>query len=426
MKRTVILNAMVLDKASAFMGKKVDIIIEAGKVLEIGENLKDKTNSSDELIDAKVQYITTGWVDLQANFCDPGLEYKEDLISGASSAQKGGFTRVCLSPLTTPVSDTKAQVEYITTRAEKLPIHLNPLSCISVKAKGENLAELYDLHLAGAIAFTDGKQELTSKLLLKTLQYTQQFKGLVITYPNNHSLTTGGQVNEGKHSVNTGLKGIPAFAEETQLAHYLDILRYTGGKLHVHAISTADAVKLLKKAKEEGLNVTADICAYQLAFDDSVVESFESKYKVFPPFRSKEDISYVIKALKEGIIDAVCSNHEPRDTEEKNLEFDLAEFGINGIQTAYSIVNTQLSPIAPAADIVALFNNNPRKILGLPASTIKVGEEAEFTFFNPELEWTFTEEMNASKSKNTPFFNHTFKGKAVATFVKGRYIEILD
>ncbi|MES2628362.1 MAG: amidohydrolase family protein, partial [Bacteroidota bacterium] len=258
-------------------------------------------------------------------------------------------------------------------------------------------------------------------ILTKALLYLQQFDGLVFSHPSNKYFTSHGQVNESVNSSLTGLKGMPAIGEVIQVQRDLSILEYTGGKLHFNCISTGESVRLIAEARKKGLNVTCDVAAHQIAFDDSMVNTFDTSFKVFPPLRTKEDVAGLLQGLKDGTIDAICSDHTPEDPENKNLEFDLANFGIIGLQTVFAVVNTQLKKHLPINQIIEKISDNPRKLLSIAAHSIEVDSHANLTLFDPELKWTFTEDLIRSKSKNTPFTGQEFTGKPVAVFNKGRF-----
>lgn len=413
--KLLIKKARITDSQSSHKGLVKDILIENGKITKIEDNLSD---AEAKVFEAKNLHISQGWIDLSANLCDPGFEHKEDLVSGLDAAAHGGFTTVVTSPLTLPITDTKSGVEYKINRSRYHVVSVAPMGTITEKAEGKNLAELYDMYSNGAVAFSDGKVQTDTGVITKALLYTQQFEGLVISHPTNKALTNHGQVNESINSSLTGLKGMPAVGEIIQLQRDLSLLEYTGGKMHFNCLSTSQSVKLIADAKKKGLKVTCDIAAHQLAFDDSVVNTFDTNYKVFPPFRTADDVAALLQGLVDGTVDAVCSDHTPEDVENKNLEFDLANFGIIGLQTSYAVTNTQLKKHLTTDQIIEKFAEGPRKILGLANNTIEVGSEANLTFFDPDFKWIFEEKMIQSKSKNTPFVGQEFTGRALAVYNK--------
>lgn len=420
--KLLIQQATIVDANSPFNGMVKDILIENGKITQI----EDSISSPDaKVFSAENLHVSQGWVDMGANLCDPGFEYKEDLNSGLEAAAYGGFTTVVTTPLTLPITDTKSAIEYKINRSRDHIVSVSPMGSLTEKSEGKNLAELYDMHNHGAIAFSDGKVQVDTGIITKALQYTQQFEGLVMSHPTTKSLTTHGQVNESVNSSLTGLKGMPAVGEALQLQRDLSLLEYTGGKLHVNCISSANSVKLIADARKKGLRVTCDVAAHQIAFDDSVVNTFDTNYKVFPPFRTKDDVAALLQGLVEGTIDAICSDHCPEDVENKNLEFDLAHFGIIGLQTSFAVANTQLKKHTQLNFIIEKFSDRPRQILGLAEHPVAVHSLANLTLFDPDKKWTFSEDQIKSKSKNTPFCGSEFTGKALAIYNKGRF-KVLD
>ena len=307
----LIKNSIVIDSRSLLNGKKVDIYIKNGKIESIGTNLKVKAK---HIIEDENLHTSIGWLDMRANFQDPGFEYKEDLISGIQAAANGGFTGVVLSSETNPAISSKAQVEYILNKTQKSLIDVFPMGTVSENGKGERLAEMYDMRVAGAVGFSDGKKSISdSGLLLRALLYVKGFNSLVANFPNDSSLVGKGIMHEGVVSTSLGLKGIPAIAESNMVARDLHILEYTGSKLHISAISTEESVKQIKSAKSKNLNISTDVAAHNLDLTDENLKEFDSHYKVMPPLRSAVHVKSLIKGLKEGTIDVICSDHCPED-----------------------------------------------------------------------------------------------------------------
>ncbi len=410
-------HVRIVDSNSPFNGLTKDILIDQGIIKRIDDAINDAEATSYKHDNA---YVSIGWIDMSANLCDPGFEHKEDINSGLEAAAYGGFTCVVSSPHTLPITDSKAGVEYKINRSSHHPVTVFPMGTLTEKGEGKNLAELFDMHQHGAAAFTDGKVQTDTGVLTKALQYAQHFGGLVVTHPTNKSLTNHGQVNESVNSSLTGLKGMPSIGEILQIQRDLTLLEYTGGKIHFNCLSTAQSVDLIQEAKKKGLNVSCDIAAHQIAFDDSVVNTFDTNYKVFPPFRSNNDVAALLQGLVDGTIDAICSDHSPEDVENKNLEFDLANFGILGLQTAFPVANTQLRKHMQLPFIIEKFTTRPRQILGLSEQRIDIGEAGNLTVFDPDEKWTFTTADIKSKSRNTPFVDQEFVGKALAICNKGK------
>lgn len=394
------------------------ILLVNGQIAEISD--QPFSGESDVLVDAQGAYLSAGWCDMRAHFNDPGLEHKEDLESGAEAAAAGGYTAVALLPNTSPALDTKKGIRYITGLNSVRLTQLYPLGAVTIGTKGEELAEMIDLRKAGAQAFTDGLHPITdSAIILKALQYMQQFDGLLMNRPVEGSLVRGGQMHEGINSTLLGMKGMPAMAEEMAIARDLRLLRYAGGRIHFSCISSAAGVELIRQAKKEGLAVSCDVAAAQLLFTDSTLLDFDTDYKLDPPLRTDEDRRALLAGLQDGTIDAIVSDHQPQDTESKKLEFDLADFGIISLQTLYaSLCSLEELDASLLVEKLALA---PRRILGLPQPQIKAGEAADFTLFSPDHRWTFREEDNLSKGINSPFFNQEFKGKVLGVFANGQY-----
>lgn len=406
----LIKQATVIDPLSDFSGKKVDILVEGGKIIEIKKSIASKANY--KVIEGDELMVSNGWVDLQATFCDPILEHKETIETGSKAAAAGGFTAVCVHGYNQCSINNKSTVEYILNKADKT-VNLLPIGSITVKTEGKELAEMYDMKLAGARAFSDFKHPIThSGLFIRAVQYAHSINSFIIAHCNDLDISRGGQMNEGPTSTSLGLKGMPAIAEEIMLERNISLLEYAGGKLHVPTISTATSVDLIKKAKAKGLNITAGVAAINLMCDDSALSDFDSNYKVDPPLRTKKDVEALRKGIENGTIDAIVSDHNPQDVESKELEFDLADFGIINLQTAFNCIAEAFKNKEIDKAIEAL-TNSPRKVLGLPISVIKEDVDANLTIFSTKQTSTLTEKNNYSKSKNSPFLNKTLQGKVI-------------
>lgn len=403
----LIKSAKVIDSNSKFNGKTVDILIEKGIISKIGTNLKNPKKV--EEITFKGLHVSTGWFDMRSNFCDPGHEYKEDLNSGLKAAAKGGFTGVMIMPDTNPPTSTKSGIEYIINKSKGNIVDALPAGSLSYNCEGNEIAEMYDMHSAGAIAFTDNKKGISkSNLLNRALLYAQSFKGLIMDFPNDNELSQGGQINEGVVSTELGLKGIPALAEELMVNRDIYLAEYCNAKIHLTNISTKKSVKLINEAKKKGLNVTADVNSYHLLLDETELLNFDNNCKVTPPLRTKEDIKALISGLKDGTIDVICSDHTPEDIENKQCEFDNAAFGMINLQTSFAVANTN-GKLA-IEEIILKTTSAPREILNINSPIIKEGEKANMTLFNPQVKWTLKEEDIISKSKNTPMIGKELTG----------------
>jgi dihydroorotase len=416
----IIKQVKIVDPLSSHHGKTKDILIVNGIIQKIADKISD---AFDQEITVQGLHASPGWIDMQANFRDPGHEYKENVQSGSSAAAKGGFTGVCLQSSTDPAIDTKTQIEYLKRSANTLPIHIYPIGAVTHGREGKEMAELFDMHQAGAIAFSDDKRFIENpKLLELALQYVKNFNGLIIHFADTPTLSKNGMMHEGDTSVFLGMKGIPAMAEEQGLNRDIYLLAYTNGKIHYNVLSTAGSVALVKEGKKKNMNITAGIAAHQIYFTDEALKGFESVHKVNPPYRTQQDVDALISGIQDQTIDIICSDHSPEDAENKNLEFEYARNGIINIQTAFSVANTVLRNKVSTQNLIQKLSTNPRHILGLPTATIEEGNEAEITFFDPEASFVFTKEINASNSYNSPFFDVELTGKVHGIFCKGKMV----
>ena len=412
----LIKDALILHKGSPYHRKKKDILLSRGKIKKIGTDLKE----DGKVIEGRKLMVSVGWFDMRTNFCDPGLEHKEDIISGCEAAAAGGFTGVALLPNTLPSIQSKNDIGYILAKAERCLTDVYPYGSVTRDNKGEEITEMIDQYTAGAIAFTDGEQPIwNTDIMLKALQYVEKFKGLIINVPQEKWLNKLGHMHEGHTSTIIGTKGMPRIAEEIMIERDLRILDYAGGRVHFSNISTADAVRLIRQGKKKGMDITCDIAAHQIAFQDADLIDFDTNLKVNPPFREKRDINALLKGLEEGTIDIITSSHSPQDIESKVLEFDHADFGIIGLQTMYPLLIEAFDPNGwnVFLDKITI---NPRLRLGLPVPDIAEGADANITVFDPSAEWMFDEHSNLSKSHNSPFFGKKLKGKVVAVFNKDK------
>ena len=413
--KILIQGSEILDANSPYHKKEKNILINNGRIAEIG----DKNYSADKVIRGDGMKLSVGWFDLGTFIGDPGLEHKEDIESASKAAAAGGFTGMAVLPNTTPCVQTKNEVSYLIKGNDTQLVQIHALAAVTKNNKGEELTEMIDLHEAGAVAFTDGLKPIWhTDILLKSLQYLQKFNGLLIDHPEDIWLNLFGQMHEGINSTRLGLKGMPRIAEDIAVNRNLELLGYAGGRLHFSRLSSGRAVDLIRSAKKK-LNVSCDIAIYQPLLDDTVLLDFDTNFKVNPPLREKHDNDALIKALRDGTIDVIISGHTPHEEESKNLEFDIADFGMINLQTFAS----NLVTLSQAVDIEVLIEKitiNPRKLLGLDVPKIDVEEKANLTLFDPNKAWTFDEKVNLSKSKNSPWINKEIKGKAVAVFNNGR------
>ena len=405
----------IADSASPFHNKVKDILIKDHKIVSITDHFDGK---AEFVFEKPGSIVSPGWVDPFVHFCDPGMEHRETLISGAAAAQKGGFTNVFALPNTQPITDNKSQVTYIKQQSNSLPIHVNPIGALSKKIEGKDLAEMIDMYNNGAVAFSDGLHPVQSTLLfLKALQYVKAFDGVVIQMPIDKSLGSLGLMNEGILSTQLGLPGIPAIAEELIISRDIELLRYTQSKLHITGVTTAKGIATIANAKKEGLQVTCSVTPYHLFFTEEDLKEYNTLLKVFPPLRTKKDQEALLKAVEDGTVDCISSHHLPQDWDGKTIEFENAKAGIASIETSFNAVIQKL-PKLSEEKIAALFSTNARNIFGLSASTIQENNIAELTLFNTTENTLMSKTESASKSANSPFWDIPLKGKVLGTIVK--------
>jgi dihydroorotase len=414
--KILIQGAQILDSKSTYHQKTKNVLISNGRITEIG----DKNYSADKTLKAEGMILSNGWFDLGAFVGDPGTEHKEDHASALAAAMAGGFTEIAVLPNTTPAIQTKNEISYVTRNNEQQLVKFHALASVTKNNKGEELTEMIDLHEAGAVGFTDGLKPIWhTDILLKSLQYLQKFNGVLIDHPEDVWLNLFGQMHEGLNSTMLGLKGLPRIAEDIVVSKNLELLGYAGGRLHFSRMSSGKAIDLIRAAKKK-LKVTCDITGYQALFDDSYLHSFDTNYKVNPPLREKSDNDAMIKALKDGTIDIICSGHLPQDEESKNIEFDLADFGIINLQT-FGANLTALSKSVDWDVLIEKVTRNPRQLLSLEVPVIEPDQAANLTLFDPARTWKLDGAANLSKSKNSPWFGKELKGKTVAVFNNGKF-----
>ncbi len=421
--KILISQITILDSSSVHHGKIKDVWIEDGIIQKISEanSIHEK---ADRIFEGKGKHLSIGWFDLHVNFREPGFEYKEDLLSGCKAATAGGFTGVLCMPSTSPPIQSKSELELIAAKTKKELTDVFSAGVLSVNRNGKDLAELYDMSVAGALAFTDDKESVQDGgLMLRALMYAKNFNGLIMSFCDDKKISGNGQMNESVMSAQLGLKSIPTLAEDLMINRDLFLAEYAETRIHFSTLSSAKSVHMIREAKKNGLHITCDTAAHLLMLDDSSLHDFDTNYKVKPPLRSKEDIQALKNGLADGTIDVICSDHSPEDIENKKKEFDHAAFGIIGLETAFAVANTAMQKSIPLNTLINKLTLNPRKILSLPVPMIKEGEAANLTLFDSQMEWKFEEQHIKSKSKNSPFPGMTLKGKPLAVFNKGQFAE---
>ncbi len=425
-------SVKIVDKSSPFNGQVRDLLLQESRIIRIGEAL-DADGA--EIWEGNGWCVSPGWVDMRVASRDPGYEHEEDLDTVRRAAARGGFTEIMLLPNSRPIVDAKDTLNYVRQPRPGQPVRVHVAAAVTRRAEGVDFTEMIDLHHAGAVAFTDGEVPIqNADILLKALLYLRPLNSLLINRPEDRQLTLFGQMNEGVISTLLGLKGMPALGEEMMLSRDLKLLAYATEKvgtvppqdsenpaqnplpqLHISLLSTARAVSLIREAKAQGLPVSCDVAAHQLAYDDSALMSFDTNLKVNPPFRSSADIAALREGLADGTIDVIVSDHSPHAEESKNVEFDHADFGITALETTFSLACTH-SGLA-IEDIVKKLTTYPRRILRLPEVSIAENQSANLTIFSPDEEWTFDKSL--SKSKNSPFLGATLLGKVIGVVNEG-------
>jgi dihydroorotase len=412
----LIRSAKIIDLQSPHHGKTMDILIENGIIRSIKSKINPEKNV--KVIVQENLHVSTGWLDMQVNFCDPGFEHKEDLESGIKAAATGGFTAVAVVSSTNPPIHSKAEVLYIKNKTIDAIVNVYPIGTLSHNQAGQDISEMYDMQQAGAVAFSDDKKALANPgLLMRALLYAQNFGGIIITHCDEKLISLDGMMNEGITSTTLGLKGIPALAEELMVARNIFLAEYTNASLHIANVSTEKSVELIRQAKSKGLKITASTTIYNLAFDDTLLSGFDSHYKLNPPLRTPADIDALKKGISDGTIDAISCDHRPQDIESKDLEFDLASNGMIGLETAFGLLNSHKGKLK-LEQIIDAITWHPRAILKLTPVKIAEGELANITLFAPDLEWTVEKKSLRSKSANTPLLGTTLKGKVIGIINK--------
>ncbi|MDF2477942.1 MAG: dihydroorotase [Sphingobacterium sp.] len=407
MKSLLITSVKVILPGNEYHQQTVDVFIEKGKITQIDKTIK-VADKNVETIDGTGKILSPGFFDLHANFGEPGLETKEDIRTGTAAAAAGGFTAVAVMPNTEPAIQSRSEVALVVNAAKGNIVDIHPIGAISKKREGKEMAELYDMKQNGAVAFSDGNRSVQQAgLMSRALLYAKGFEGLIFSHAEDESMAGGNKMNEGTMSTYLGMKGIPNLAESLMVSRDLYLAEYTEAPIHFASISTPEAVDLIKKAKAKGLRVTCDVAAHQLVFTDEDIIGFDSNYKVSPPLRTKADAKALIKGVKDGVIDAVVSQHTPQEIEFKNVEFHIAKNGIIGLQTVLPLL---IRAGLNEEQIVHSLAVRPRQILGMAIPQIKAGAMANLVLFDPAKSWTFNEKTNKSKSKNSPLFGQTLKG----------------
>tara|TARA_B100000900_G_scaffold351002_1_gene317888 strand:+ start:4823 stop:6076 length:1254 start_codon:yes stop_codon:yes gene_type:complete len=403
-------NALIIDIKSPYNGQELDILVNDDQIEAIGTLASEQAQG---VIDLKGCWLTTGFAELHSDLGEPGNEESEDLLSGSAAAAFGGFTAVGVVSNGHPHYESKTGIEFILNKSESLPVHLVPVGTLSKERKGEELSEMFEMNQLGIHLFGDYKQGVSNASLLKLgLLYTKTF-GRVMVHPENHELSANGNMNEGATSTYIGLSGIPVVAESIQIQRDLNILEYTEGAMHISSVSTIKGVECIREAKSKGLNITASVNIHHLIFTDEDLEHYNTALKVAPPIRTDEERSVLWEAVLDGTIDCIAVDHLPKDIEQKQCEFDNAEFGMAGLEGAVSVLLDRYN--ASRELLQEKLSSVPRSLLNLPELIIQEGATAEFTIIASGIE-----QITATASKA---FNNPFKGLEVNNYIKGVFVK---
>lgn len=409
-------NATLIDAKSPFHFQAKDILIDQGTIVAIDDTLIDETA---QILQYDNLHVSNTWFDPSVSFGEPGFEERETLENGLNTAAQSGFGTVLLNPDTHPALDSHASIHHILNKTAQAGTRLYVTAALSQANQGAQMAELHDLHLAGAKAFGDFKKHQTNAHLLRiALDYSQSFKGIIHSYPMETSLSQRGLMHEGEYSIHMGVKGIPTIAETIALARDLDLLAYTGGKMHINFISSAAGVDLVRKAKKEGLNVSASVALPHLLYTDAELSGFNSRFRVEPPLRSTNDRQALRAGLLDGTLDMVTALHEPLNIELKQLEFEYSTPGSIGLEAAFGLVNSLFT-----LEKTIAFLTRGKSFFNIPSVPIQEGVKAELTLFNPNEQYVLSEEHLHSTSKNCMHLGQQMQGRVIGSLMGSIFTE---
>lgn len=421
----ILRGGLVIDPKSG-TEKKLDILIDNGRIVSMKDTLLNDDLGDIEIIDISGKIVAPGFIDMHVHLREPGGEANETILTGCQAAARGGFTHIAPMPNTDPCADNEGVIELIKARAKAANlVKVLPIGTISKGREGKEMAEIGSLHKAGAVAVSDdGSPVVNSEVMRRALEYTKIFGLPVISHSEDLTLVAGGVMHEGYWSTVLGLKGIPAQAEECMVARDILLAGLTGGKLHLAHVSTKGSAALLEFAKSQGINVTAEVTPHHLYLTDEAVQGYDTSTKVNPPLRSKEHVESVRNALKEGYIQCIATDHAPWANEEKEQEYNKAKNGISGLETAIPVCWDTLvkSGFMSPLELIEKFTINPAEILNIDAGYLEEGVMANITVIDPDIEKEVKREDFYSKGKNSPLDGQSFTGWPVMTIVDGEII----
>lgn len=418
----LIKGGRVIDPSQG-LDEKLDILVADGKIKEIGKKLT--AGKGVEAIDAKGMIVSPGLIDMHVHLRDPGLEYKEDIVTGTRAAAAGGFTSVACMPNTKPVNDNKAVTSYIIAKAKAEGlVNVFPVGCITQGMKGENLAEMGDMKEAGCVAVSDdGRPVSNPELMRRALEYAKGMGIMLISHSEDLGLSADGQMNDGFTATELGLRGIPWVAEDAAIARDVFLAEFTHSPIHVAHVSTKGAVRIIRDAKARGVKVTCETAPHYFTLTEDAVRGYDSNAKMNPPLRAAEDVEAIKAGLADGTIDAIATDHAPHHLDEKDVEFVLASNGIIGLETSLPLSLALVEgKVFDLNALITAMSLNPARILGIDRGTLAPGSVADITIIDPDAVWTVEAEKLASRSKNSPFLGKEMKGRATYTIVGGKIV----
>ena len=422
--RIIIKGGRVIDPQN-HRDEVLDILIEDGRIAGLEAKID---NPKAEVIDINGQYVFPGLVDMHVHLREPGKEDEETIASGTASAINGGFTSLACMPNTDPAIDNEASAEFVYLQAKRSgKANVFPVGAVTKGRKGEEISEMGQLFRGGAVGFSDdGAPIKSAEVVRRALEYSKMFDKPIIDHCEDLDLIRDGTMSEGSVSVKLGLVGMPPVSEEIMVYRDIALAKLTGGKLHIAHISTKRAVDLVRQAKKDGIKVTAEVTPHHLTMTDDCVKTsdFNTNYKVNPPLRTKSDVEALRAGLKDGTIDVIASDHAPHSEEEKDVEFNVAPFGIIGMESLLPVVLTELvhKKVITIKQLVAALTINPAKILGISKGTLSIGADADVTLIDLNKEWVIDPTKFKSKSRNCPFAGWKVKGKAVGVILNGQIL----